>query len=168
MKHSIEDLDKIVNSKLSNRRYLHSLGVAKLAKELAISHGIDPNKAYIAGLLHDITKEMNDEYQDALFKKHNDLDKINVKPKVKHSYSSKYYLLDELGIDDEDILDAVYNHTICNSNNPLALIVYIADKREENRGINDDIVATSHKNLKLGYEMLQKDVERYLKSKGIK
>ena len=105
---------------------------------------------------------------DDLLKKHNDLDKLNAKPKVKHSYTSKYYLLDELGIDDKDILDAVYNHTICNSVNPLALIIYIADKREENRGINDDIVATSHKDLKLGYEMLQKDVDRYLKSKGIK
>ena len=36
-----------------NMRYQHTLGVANTSACLAMCHGADMNKAYIAGLLHD-------------------------------------------------------------------------------------------------------------------
>ncbi len=54
-----EVLEDLVKTNLSEYRYIHTLGVAKLAKELACYHNIDPNKAYMAGLFHDLTKELS-------------------------------------------------------------------------------------------------------------
>ena len=38
---------------LSERRYVHSLGVAEEAEKLARRYGADQSKAYLAGLVHD-------------------------------------------------------------------------------------------------------------------
>lgn len=158
----------LIKEKLSEYRFIHSLGVAKLSKELAIAHNLDGEKAYLMGLLHDVTKEMPEDWHDEVFRKHNDIDKIVEDRPIKHSRSAKYYLMDELNINDEDILEACYNHTICKSNNPYARILYIADKREENRNINDDVVKTALKDIGEGYYLLEKINDEYLRSKGIK
>lgn len=165
---TIQELDDLVKFKLSDHRYTHSLGVAKLAKELASYNNIDEDKAYVAGLLHDITKELPDEKQDEILIKHNESDKLGIKPSIKHSYTAKYYLMDELNINDEDILDAVYYHTICESNKPICKILYIADKREENRHIQDNIVEVAKTDLDKAFKMMVDDVYAYIKSKGEK
>ena len=160
--------EKLIKDKLSEYRYVHSLGVAKLARELGEAHGLDGDKCYLAGLLHDVTKEMSEDWQDDIFRKNNDLDKIREARPIKHSHSAKYYLRDELGINDPDILDACYNHTICKSDSPYAKVLYIADKREENRHINDAVVETAMKDLYEGYNLLEKINDEYLKTKGVK
>mgnify|MGYP000308498450 CR=1 FL=1 len=38
----------------------------KLAREFAVANGIDGKKAYIAGMLHDIAKEMDKKQEDDL------------------------------------------------------------------------------------------------------
>ena len=48
---------------LSEYRRIHSLNVAKEAVRLAEKYGADPEKARLAGLLHDITKETPDDLQ---------------------------------------------------------------------------------------------------------
>lgn len=47
-----------VAARLGVPRLLHSLGVALSARRLAERYGGDPAKAYLAGLCHDIAKEM--------------------------------------------------------------------------------------------------------------
>lgn len=47
------DLKKI----LSQKRYIHSLGVADEAERLARRYGANPDKAFLAGLVHDCAKE---------------------------------------------------------------------------------------------------------------
>ena len=42
----------------SKKRYTHSMNVANSAVELAKRYGADADKAYIAGLLHDVAKEI--------------------------------------------------------------------------------------------------------------
>ena len=49
---------------MSKKRYIHTVSMAKLAKEIAESNGLDGMKAYVAGMLHDIAKEM--PYDQAL------------------------------------------------------------------------------------------------------
>ena len=44
---------------LSEKRYMHSVGVMRKAEQLAKKYGIDVNKAKLAGLAHDIAKEMS-------------------------------------------------------------------------------------------------------------
>lgn len=142
-----EILIDLVKTNLSEERFIHTLGVAKLAKDLATYHHVDPHKAYLAGLFHDLTKELSEDEQNN-YLRYYDPDKLNAPVKVKHSYTCKYYLKEKLHLHDKDILNAVYNHTVCNSKDKLSLIVYIADKREENRHINDDVVDIAKKDLK--------------------
>lgn len=149
----------LVKTNLKEYRFKHSLGVAKLAKELAYYHHVDPHKAYIAGLFHDVTKEFSEEENDEILKYY-DKDKLSYPYKVKHSFTAKYYLKEKLHFHDSDILDAIYNHTICNSNSKLSLILYIADKREESREINDDVVPVAKKDLKKAYQMLRESFIR--------
>ena len=48
-----------------NMRYQHTLGVANTSACLAMCHGADMNKAYIAGLLHDCAKCVPDNVKIA-------------------------------------------------------------------------------------------------------
>ena len=51
----VNKVENLVFEKFKNsKRLIHILGVAKLAKELAIKFGLDADKAYVMGLLHDI------------------------------------------------------------------------------------------------------------------
>lgn len=43
---------------LSPARYRHSLAVMDLARELAAAYGAEPEEAAVAGLLHDVAREM--------------------------------------------------------------------------------------------------------------
>ena len=153
------------NNGLSNDRYLHSLSVAKVCKNLAKAHNYDENKAYLAGLLHDACKTKNIELSRSLLIKY-EPDKLNYSEKVYHSWACKYFLIEMLDFADFDVLNAIYNHTILTSKDTLSLILYIADKREPLRGIKDDILKVAKKDLNLAYETLETDVQKYLKSKN--
>ena len=54
---------EIIKERLTERRYNHSLCVADSAKSLAKKYGADENKAYTAGLLHDVFKDAKKEEQ---------------------------------------------------------------------------------------------------------
>lgn len=164
-KYNIEELNIFAKSMLSEKRYQHSLNVADLAKELAKYNNVDPEKAYVAGLLHDITKEFDESWQDECLKQHNDSVKISAPRKIKHSYTAKYYLMDNLNIDDDEILDAVYNHTICMSDNKLSKIIYISDKREVGRKLDNSAVELAKRDLDAGYKQVTKEVSKYLELK---
>lgn len=56
----------LVRERLQTPRLLHSLGVAQTAAKLAGAFGGDASKAYLAGLCHDIAKELPREEQLAL------------------------------------------------------------------------------------------------------
>ena len=58
MLYDTEDKKKFLKANLSQKRYQHSLNVAAECRKLAEKYGEDPDKAYFAGLLHDICKEL--------------------------------------------------------------------------------------------------------------
>ena len=58
---SIDEILKCLKEDLNPERYEHSLGVAEMARELAERFACDPEKAYVAGLLHDCAKCMDFE-----------------------------------------------------------------------------------------------------------
>ncbi len=157
-----ELLKALVKKNLKESRYLHSLSVASMARELARYHHVDERKAYIAGLLHDCTKYLSNEEHDS-YLIYYDPEKTAYPESAKHSYSAKFYLKEKLNFHDKDILNAIYNHTICRSRDRLSVILYIADKREPLRGIDDGIGELAKKDLFGAYAKLSWDVEKYLK-----
>ena len=55
----INEYELLIKSRLSQHRYSHSMNVAESAVYLAEKYGADREKAYIAGILHDVMKEEN-------------------------------------------------------------------------------------------------------------
>ena len=111
--------------KLSEKRYTHSLGVADEAKKLAERYNADVNKAYIAGLVHDVAKEVKpDEARELLRDKFGIyLDSVTYNvPKLLHAHLGACFAQTEFGIYDAEILDAK--------------IIYIADYIEPNRSFD--------------------------------
>lgn len=127
---SYEKIKSVLKERLDEYRFVHSLGVAESARELALRFGGDEKKAYLAGLVHDITKNETDERQLKLFESDgiilNQVEKNN--PKLWHAMTAPVYIKNELGITDEEILSAVRYHTTGKAGMTLLeKIVYIAD-----------------------------------------
>ena len=61
MQYDVNKYMELIREKLSPYRFHHSVCVAKAAVQLAEKYGADVDRAFLAGLLHDITKEMPPE-----------------------------------------------------------------------------------------------------------
>ena len=57
----LETIKEDLKQSLSEKRYIHSIGVMEMSEELAKIYNVDVETAKIAGLLHDIAKEMPKE-----------------------------------------------------------------------------------------------------------
>ena len=154
-------LKELIKKNLSEHRYQHSLSVADLCIKLAKRHKVDINKAYLSGLLHDVCKDLDHDLINE-YLKYYDRDKLNGIYGAYHSWVAKYYLKEKLNFHDKDILNAIYNHTICNSKDKLSLILYIADKREPLRNINDDILDIAYNDLYKAYLKLNESVKKHI------
>ena len=125
--------DEFINriaERLSEKRFQHSMNVAESAKELAKKFGADEEKAYTAGILHDIMKEENIDIQlEYIAKNGDDTEKLKfANTQIYHQMSGAAYCKIELGIDDEDILTAIRYHTTGRRGMTLLeKVVYTAD-----------------------------------------
>ncbi|MDE6412862.1 MAG: bis(5'-nucleosyl)-tetraphosphatase (symmetrical) YqeK [Eubacterium sp.] len=135
-----DEFIRVIKDRLSDKRFQHSLNVAASAKELARKFGADEEKAYTAGILHDIMKEENIDIQREYMKKNGE-DKRELEfPNhlVYHQMSGAAYCRLELGIDDEDILSAIRYHTTGRSGMTLLeKVVYTADFISADRSYPD-------------------------------
>ena len=140
----IEQLERKINedvkSKLSEKRYLHSLGVMKKAEELAKIYGIDVEETRLAALAHDIAKEMPKEEKLLYAEKNNipmdEIEKVNVgllHGKIAADICQKEYNFTE------SMCKAIEYHTTGNENmDLLAKIIFVADKIEDGRKYKDE------------------------------
>lgn len=133
---SIAEYKKIIKSMMSENRYNHCVNVSKEAVKLAKRYGGDEEKAAIAGILHDITKEMPKEEQlQIMLDSGIILDDIQKNaPKLWHGISGSVYIKNHLDIDDEDILNAICYHTTGRAGmSLLEKIIFVADFTSEER-----------------------------------
>ena len=133
---NIDSYKKIMKSRMSDYRYKHSVNVAKEAVRLAKKYGADEEKAAIAGILHDITKENTKEEQLQIMTDGgiilDDVQKIS--SKLWHGISGSVYMRDKLDITDEDILNAVKYHTTGRAGmSVLEKVIFVADFTSEER-----------------------------------
>lgn len=147
------DYKKIIKTKMGEYRYTHSVNVSKEAVRLAKQYGCDEEKAAVAGMLHDITKELpKDEQLQIMLESGIILSDIEKESsKVWHGLSGSLYIKRELGIDDEDILNAVRYHTTGRAGmSLLEKIIFVADFTSDERSYNG--VATMRKKAKKSLE----------------
>lgn len=147
----------IIREKLDDYRYNHSLCVADEAKRLAILYGENENDAYLAGLLHDITKNLSDLEHLNIFGEFDiiltDVEKVSVP--VWHGISGSVYVKNILKVDNEQIISAIRYHTTAKSGMTLfEKIIYLADYTSADRKYPDVDVMRKLVNLNLDDAML--------------
>ena len=138
--YTVNEIKALLNERLGKKRLKHSLNVADECARLAEIYGEDEDKAYLAGLVHDICKEIPQEEQLAMTQR----SKRNVEacevstPALRHAIAGAYYAQAVVGIDDDDILNAVRYHTIAHENmSTLEKILYMADLTCADRDYKD-------------------------------
>jgi nicotinate-nucleotide adenylyltransferase len=104
---------EILRERLTERRFNHSLNVAKSAKELAGIYGYDEDKAYTAGLIHDCCKDTPAGLQlSYMLENKMALTDMEISTaKLYHAMCGSMFIQKEFGIDDEEIINAVRYHT---------------------------------------------------------
>ena len=98
---------------LSEKRYIHSVGTAQCAKELAKQFNLDENKAYWAGLLHDCAKCFDKEKLLEIINENLNVNQNELMNyKTLHAPVSAHCAKNDLGICDDEILSAIRWHTL--------------------------------------------------------
>ena len=135
-----EQYIEIIKRRLTPYRFEHSLAVAKEAKRLALKYGADADKAYTAGLLHDILKDASqeDKLQIAADLKVSLTPLEKDSPKLWHSILGAAFIEKILGVADKDIVNAVRYHTTARAHmSLLEKVIYVADFTAEGRDYPD-------------------------------
>lgn len=129
-----DKLTKYLKKVLNERRYEHSLGVADAARALAEVYGEDPDKAYFAGLAHDIAKCFDEDTMNEYVLKYDLPSKYLNNTPLAHSKVGAEILRDKFGVKDEDLLNAVAYHTTGRYGmSLLEEILYVADLIDRTR-----------------------------------
>ena len=132
---------------LSDYRRIHSLNVSEEAVRLAGKYGADVEKARLAGLLHDVTKETDGDKQLQIIEKGGIILSETEKrsPKLWHAISGACYVRDVIGIADPAIFNAVRYHTTGRAGmSMLEKVVFLADFTSAERDYPDIDVIREH------------------------
>lgn len=122
-----------VGHQVSEKRLAHSASVARLCRMMAQAHGLDEHKAWLAGLFHDIAKDMPVEEQRKWVAAINP-EGLNEHHAIWHGYAGSEIVKRNYGISDPMIQNAIFNHVKGTSYDPYAMIVFAADKLDPLRG----------------------------------
>ena len=132
----IDEMRRELQRRLKKNRFAHSIGVADTAVKLAKRFSIDETKAYIAGLLHDCAREFEDEQLPAeAMKREIEIGEVEkAMPLLLHSYIGALMIKEVYGVDDSEIAQAIWRHTVGGRNmTDLDKIIYFADMIEPHR-----------------------------------
>ena len=135
MKYKLCDLQEEVKKGLKAKRYNHSLGVMYTAQALAMRYDISIEDAGIAGILHDLAKEMKDDELIKYCRKNGIKISEDEKrmPYLLHGRVGAHLAKEKYDIND-DIHDAIVYHTTGKPEmTMLGKIIYIADFIEPGR-----------------------------------
>ena len=118
-------------------RIQHILGVEQMAMDLARHYQLDVEKARKAGLMHDLAKYFKS--QKLLQMAHQAglrLDPVEeLHPHLLHADVSALVAREQFAVQDEEVLQAIQNHTLGRPEmSLLSCIVFIADTLEPGRG----------------------------------
>uniref|UniRef100_E6Q695 bis(5'-nucleosyl)-tetraphosphatase (symmetrical) n=1 Tax=mine drainage metagenome TaxID=410659 RepID=E6Q695_9ZZZZ len=117
-------------------RAAHSIRVARCAELLAMRHGLDPERARTAGMLHDLARlwPASRLLEEASRRAYpiDDFERRN--PIVLHAPLSALLARERFGIQDSEIGEAIAAHTLGAAEmSPLARVLFLADALEPQR-----------------------------------
>ena len=131
---------EILKTRLTPQRLYHSICGAEQAKHLAEKFGGDSEKAYTAGLIHDVMRYEPVEKMLELIENDGQIltdSEKNITVTL-HAIAGEVFLRKELGVTDNEILSAVRWHTTGKEDmSLLEKIIYVADLTSEDREYPD-------------------------------
>ncbi len=129
---------------INDKRKTHILSTAHEMVRFADRFSLDTEQAYIAGVFHDIARDMPHETIIDLSKRfghlQNELESEN--PKLLHAYASAQIIIEENITSDSEIIQAVASHTTGAAEiNTLGILLYVLDFAEPLRSYPEAAVA---------------------------
>lgn len=126
------EMEKVQDAK----RFEHTLGVEFISAALAMRYGAPVGSAQLAGLLHDCAKCLTDKERVDICRKNDlpmsELERAN--PFLLHARVGAYLAEKKYKVKDQDIINAIRNHTTGRPEmSLLEKIVFIADYIEPGR-----------------------------------
>ncbi len=159
-----DGLYESVCKRLSSKRLFHTAGVAATAIGYAKKLGENVDNARIAALLHDIAKyERAENYPDLALPE-------KIPENVVHQYLSAHIAECELGIKDEDVLNAIRYHTTGRPEmSKLEKIVFVADLLEPSREYDevDELRQIVGEDFERGFRRCVLRLLKYLERAGV-
>lgn len=121
---------------LSVRRFEHVERVVEHGRELAVRYGVDPLRISVAAAGHDMARELTANRLQLLADKYGvpSEDPLRERAVLLHGPVAAGMMEESYGVTDEEILRAVYHHTLGSpALGALGKILYVADYTEPGR-----------------------------------
>lgn len=128
----IEECKKWLKENLSDERFRHSLGTAECAEKLAEKYGLDKERAYFCGLIHDCAKCLPKDELKSIICECTDLcDGELMNAKTYHAPAGAILAKKQFCVEDAEILSAIRWHTLGKEDMSIfEKIIFLADKIE--------------------------------------
>jgi predicted HD superfamily hydrolase involved in NAD metabolism len=142
-----------LRASVSEHRVQHILGVEAMSIELAQTHGLNVEKAALAGLMHDLAKYFKPQRLLEMARTEGlELDPVDlINPHLLHADVGAIVARDDFQVTDDEVLMAIADHTLGRPGmSGLSCVVFLADSLEPGRGddqILQDLRQHSHQNL---------------------
>ena len=154
-----------IRAMVKPKRYGHVMRVAALSYAIAEANGLDADRAFTAGLLHDVARDLSCAELLRLAPPECPQDACHAL--AVHGRAGRA-LLERWGYRDAEVLEAVEDHTTGpRVGNSLSRVVYIADVSEPGRGVNADIRTLAFEDPDAALEQAIFSKVEYLQSRGI-
>lgn len=126
---------KIVREQLTEGRYKHTIGVMETAIELAKKFGANVEKAETAAIFHDYAKYWpKEEMKKIIIEQNMPEELLSYHSELWHAPVGAFLVQKEVGIDDDEVLNAIRYHTSGRAGmTVLEKVIYLADYIEPNR-----------------------------------
>jgi len=164
-------LDRLFDT-LSAKRFSHTLAVAAEARRLARIHGLDEDRAEMAGLLHDCAKCMPLKEMQRLAQENRLTDDPSLMESgsLLHAIAGAYVAEKEYAVSDPAVLDAIRYHTTgAPGMTRLDMAVWLADAIEPTRApfpLLEEVRALAETSLEKALITSMEGTLRYVRKKG--
>ena len=165
------NIEIYIKKNLSDKRFMHSKRTAETTEKLCRLHGFDPEKGRKAGLLHDAARELeHDEVFRLVESDGFGISRIEEEyPVLLHGRAGAVIAVNELGVDDSEVIDAIRWHTTGRRGmTGITSALYVADYIEPGRVHIDNEFRKRIKELNLDQLVMEvvRDSISYCRSKG--
>jgi nicotinate-nucleotide adenylyltransferase len=158
----------LIKKSYHTKLFSHVQQVGQLAHDIALLNNLDGTSAYIAGLMHDIAKELSDEEIDDIINREY-IEYAPMPKELKHQFVGEYIAKTKFHITDTNILEAIKFHTTGLVNmSKFAKIIYFADKCEPTRNYDTKpYIDLIKRDFDAGFKYLVNENHKFLLKKGI-